>query len=372
MKPLFLYDELQHPPLLKAVIGPADHLSNTPAQAPGFVVSAASQGGSIASVAAPDGQMDGNCVSGLTAENIASLDFYHAVLGGTRTDITLSNGVVATLYFSQTVPDAEHGPWFLEGWVEKWGEISVLAAKEIMQYRGEKSVADVGAMLGMIRARAWSRQNARKSLHGSGTLHGQIALHQARRPYAAYFALDEYDLQHERFDGSLSDTVKRAVFLAPDAALVLPYDPQRDRVLLVEQVRMGPLARGDRSLWQLEPIAGRLDPGEDPQAAARREALEEAGLTLGHLEAVAETYCSPGNSSEFYYIYVGVTDLPDHSAGLGGLAAEDEDIRSHLLDFDVLMDMCDAQTVANAPLVMAAYWLAHHRDRLRAEAKETK
>ena len=60
-----------------------------------------------------------------------------------------------------------------------------------------------------------------------------------------------------------------------DAVTVLPYDPKRDLVLVVEQIRAGPFARGDRQSWQIEAIAGRVDPFETPEQAARREAVEE-------------------------------------------------------------------------------------------------
>ena len=223
-------------------------------------------------------------------------------------------------------------------------------------------------MFPTIRARAASRLNAQHSRHGEGTLHGHVDLVERRRVYADYFAVDEYDLRHARFDGKTSPQVTRAVFLAPDAALVLPYDPLRDTVLLVEQVRMGPLGRGDSTLWQYEPIAGRLDPGETAQQAARREALEEANLELGDLLPVAEVYCSPGTSSEFYYIFVGIADLSAQKAGVAGLEAEDEDIRAHIMPFDVLIEICDSLQAANAPLALAANWLARHRSRLRDAA----
>ena len=67
--------------------------------------------------------------------------------------------------------------------------------------------------------------------------------------------------------------VTRAAFVSGDAVTVLPYDPLRDRVLVVEQFRAGPQARGDAQAWQMEAIAGRIDPGETPEAsgaAARR------------------------------------------------------------------------------------------------------
>ena len=138
--------------------------------------------------------------------------------------------------------------------------------------------------------------------------------------------------------------------------------------MLVEQIRMGPLARGDRSVWQLEPIAGRIDAGETAEQAAYREAREEADLTLTELLPVAEAYASPGNATEFHYIYVGLADLPDSATGVSGKEDENEDIRSHMLSFDALMQMVDDMQAANTPLLVAALWLARHRDRLRKSA----
>ena len=165
-------------------------------------------------------------------------------------------------------------------------------------------------------------------------LRGDVEVVSKTREYTEFFALDAFEVKHERFDGTKTSTLQRAVFVGTDAAILLPYDPKRDRVLLVEQMRMGPLGRGDPNLWQLEPIAGRVDAGETPQACAIREAEEEAGLTINHLEQVCEAYPSPGCSTEFFYQYVGLVDLPDDIVGISGLETENEDIRTHLLSFD--------------------------------------
>ena len=220
-------------------------------------------------------------------------------------------------------------------------------------------------MFPMIRARAQARVNAARSVPGDLVLQGAVEVEDQRRVYSNFFALDEVRLRHERFDGSMSETLDRAVFVPVDAAFVLPYDPVRDRVLLIEQFRMGPLMRGDRACWQLELIAGRVDAGETPVEAAIREAREEAGLTVGDLQEIAQIYPSSGCSTEFFHVFLGICDLPDVAEGTGGLAEEGEDIRSHLLSFDALLEMCDAQRIPNAALTLAAYWLARHRERLR-------
>ncbi len=70
--------------------------------------------------------------------------------------------------------------------------------------------------------------------------------------------LRKVTLSFRRFSGDWSKPLTREVFQRPDAAAVLPYDPQRDAVLLIEQFRFGAHAAGRRS-WQLEPLAGHIE-----------------------------------------------------------------------------------------------------------------
>jgi nudix-type nucleoside diphosphatase (YffH/AdpP family) len=149
---------------------------------------------------------------------------------------------------------------------------------------------------------------------------------------------------------------------------VLPYDPVRDRVLVIEQFRSAPFARGDRFPWQLEAIAGRIDPDETPEAAARREALEETGLHLDDLRKVAEYYPSPGAVAEYLYSYVAICDLPDDVAGVFGVADEAEDILGHLISFDQLMGLVATGEASNGPMLLTALWLQRERAGLREAA----
>lgn len=194
---------------------------------------------------------------------------------------------------------------------------------------------------------------------------GEVLVDDLRPAHAGFFGLEVLDLRHRRFDGGMSPTIRRELFVAGDAVTVLPYDPVRDRVLLVEQFRAGPLGRGDPLPWQLEAVAGRIDPGETPETAARREAVEEAGLVLGALLKVGEYYPSPGAMTEYLYSYVGLCDLPDGVAGVFGAEEEAEDIRGHLLTFDAFMAAVAGGEIANSPLLLTALWLQRERERLR-------
>ncbi len=195
---------------------------------------------------------------------------------------------------------------------------------------------------------------------------------QARKiPYAWFFGVVEEELQFRRFDGALSPAVKRAGFVMSDAVTVLPYDPERDCVLLIEQFRYAPWLRGAENCWSLEPIAGRVDPFERPEDCALREAREEADLGLARdgLIAVGNVYPSPGAVTEFLYHYVALCALPEGTETVAGLESEAEDIRSHVISFDELMSLIASGEVQNGPLVLTAYWLAAHREGLRSTAR---
>jgi 8-oxo-dGTP pyrophosphatase MutT (NUDIX family) len=115
----------------------------------------------------------------------------------------------------------------------------------------------------------------------------------------------------------------------------------------------------------MEPIAGRIDVGETPQAAAIRESFEEAGLKIGDLHRVHSGYSSPGCSSEYFHIFVGLTDIDEAAAIVSGLQGEDEDIQGHVLSFDEFYHRLTMHKLPVVPLALAGYWLAQNRDKLR-------
>lgn len=249
------------------------------------------------------------------------------------------------------------------------GSEQMALAEAVMAGFGQLPPEVMRARLGSLRVAAASRlraaEAARRALR-AGT--GEVTVTARDQAHAGFFGLEVLTLTHRRFDGAMSPPIRREVFVSGDAVTVLPYDPVRDRVLLVEQLRAGPQGRGDPLPWQLEAIAGRIDPGETPEDCARREAVEEAGLVLGRLEEVAAYYPSPGAMTEFIYSYVAPCDLPDGVAGVFGQADEAEDIRGQLVPFDQLMAAVAGGEIGNAPLILTALWLQRERGRLRANA----
>ena len=91
--------------------------------------------------------------------------------------------------------------------------------------------------------------------------------------------------------------LKRSVVRHAGSAVMMAVD-ERKRVLLVRQYR---LPAGDY-LWELP--AGRLDPGEKPLQAARRELVEETGYRAKKWDKLASFFVSPGYVAERMTIFL--------------------------------------------------------------------
>ena len=181
--------------------------------------------------------------------------------------------------------------------------------------------------------------------------------------YAGYFRVDRYRLRHELFAGTMSGEIVREVMERGHAVGVLPYDPVRDEVVLIEQFRIGALAAG-RPAWLIEIVAGVIEPGEDPEAIAHRETLEETGMTVGDLVAALNLYASPGISTETIQIFIGRT-AAECAGGVHGKVEEGEDIRVVAMALDQALAALDRGEIQFAPAAAALQWLARHRPALR-------
>lgn len=241
-------------------------------------------------------------------------------------------------------------------------DLAAEIARQILAAPAEIPADRLAARLPMIGVWAASVLRGRKTPPSGGdlvTLRGpdDVRVEKAEEPFAGYFAVQVAHLRHRSHAGGMSPVMRRESFVSGDAVVVLPWDPRRDRVLLIEQFRMAPFLRGDPQPWLLETVAGRVDAGETVEQAARREAQEEAGLTLTRLFPAIDCYPSPGAFAEYLYLFVGIADLPDGIAGIHGLESEAEDIRGHVIDRAELTRLALAGQIPNGPLATLALWL---------------
>lgn len=183
--------------------------------------------------------------------------------------------------------------------------------------------------------------------------------------FRGYYRLERLALRFELFGGGMSAQVSREVFRSGDSVALLPYDPARDAVLLIEQFRPGPHAAGAPA-WLLEIVAGRMEDGETPEEVARRETEEEAGLVPAEILPIGGFYVSPGDSAQFVHVFCGHVDLSGRDESLHGLAHENEDIRGIVVPADEALARLDAGGITASPAVVALNWLGRRRADLRA------
>ncbi len=183
--------------------------------------------------------------------------------------------------------------------------------------------------------------------------------------YQGFFTISKEVLSHRLFEGGWSEPLTREVFQRGDAVGVLPFDVQRDELILVEQFRPGARRKG-QSAWMLELVAGVVDPGESDEQVAKREAEEEAGCVIDRLVPVANYFPSAGACSEQVRLFCG--RVRSHSAGaVMGLETEGENILVHALPRAEVLQLLAAGKINNGHTLIVLQWLALNGDALRKQ-----
>lgn len=189
---------------------------------------------------------------------------------------------------------------------------------------------------------------------------GKEPLHHGR------YRFDRYRMRYRAFSGSWSKDVSRDILDRGNTVSVIPYDPQRNSVVLIEQFRPGAFANGDACPWLWEIVAGAIEEGEQPLQVAARECQEETGLVPTAIKAVCEYYTSAGALAELNRLYVGRVDA-SRAGGLHGLQDEGEDIRVFAMTAAETFAAMDGGKIRTAPALIGLSWLKDKREELRRE-----
>ena len=184
--------------------------------------------------------------------------------------------------------------------------------------------------------------------------------------HSGFFRMVRLRIQHRLFGGGWSMFLDREVVMHGKVGAVIPYDPIRDSVVLIEQFRNGKFAASDPEPWSVSIAVGIVEAGESLSEMARRETLEETGCPVGRLEKALTFYSSPGGSSQHVTLFCAEVSVVG-AGGLHGVAAEGEDIRVFVVPFKKIQCMIDSDQFDNAVTIVGLQWLAHHRERLRRQ-----
>jgi ADP-ribose pyrophosphatase len=200
--------------------------------------------------------------------------------------------------------------------------------------------------------------------------HPDVCIESNERVWNGRYPLDVVRFRHRRFDGTTSAVRTWELWRRGPAAAMLPYDPQRDAVVLIEQFRLPALAAG------LDPVlievpAGLCDGTESAEQTIRRELREETGLCPDRIELIGQFLLTAGGSDELCSLFAGRVRTPpagpDGLLGQAGLATEHEDIRIRLWPATEAIKAALAGRVPNSVAAIALLWLNAQRPALRQQ-----
>ncbi|HLI89646.1 MAG TPA: NUDIX domain-containing protein [Ktedonobacteraceae bacterium] len=169
------------------------------------------------------------------------------------------------------------------------------------------------------------------------------------------FKIEEARLRFQKFNGDMSQPVRRLVFERGDSAAALLLNRDTLKVILIDQFRYPTYEKGPG--WIHEVVAGSIRENEQPEACIQREIREEVGYEVSKLIHIATFYVSPGGTSERIMLYYAEVSEADRVSGGGGLASEHEDIEQVELALPDLWKALDHGEIVDAKTLIAAQWL---------------
>lgn len=154
--------------------------------------------------------------------------------------------------------------------------------------------------------------------------------------------------------GTMVD-LKRDIMDAGDGVTILPYDPERGKIILIRQFRgVAFLKEGREAL--VEACAGKLE-GVDPLARVVKETEEETGIRLsGAPRRLFEAYSTPGSFAERLTYFVAPYKPRDRVSEGGGLAEENEDIEVIETTLDEAIAMVERGEIVDAKTILLLYY----------------
>lgn len=181
--------------------------------------------------------------------------------------------------------------------------------------------------------------------------------------FEGFFRIERYRLRHRLFSGDWSHPLVRELFERGHAAAVLPYDPIRDEVVLIEQFRVGAL-NAPGGPWLMEIVAGIIEANETTEDVVKRESIEEANCIITDLIPLYNFLVSPGGTTESVALFCGRVDTT-HAGGVHGASEEGEDIKVHVVSVDAALALLRTGKINSVSAIIALQWLALNRNQVR-------
>jgi ADP-ribose pyrophosphatase len=158
-----------------------------------------------------------------------------------------------------------------------------------------------------------------------------------------------FQVQVLKYTDNQGRELTREVVRHPGAVLIVPVLDDRTLVM-IRNYRIAP----DETLWEFP--AGKLEPAEDPLAAAHRELEEETGYRAGKIWKIGEFYTSPGFADELMRVFVA-----EQLTYAGQRLEAGEDIVVQNIDRDDAMAMVHDGRLRDGKSIAGLLMWDHHR-----------
>ena len=180
--------------------------------------------------------------------------------------------------------------------------------------------------------------------------------------YSGFFSLNKYEFIHQKHNGEWTDKIDREIFGGAHVSTLLPYDPIKKEIILIQQFRAGVLSRGYES-YLYEIVAGIIDEGENPEETAIRECFEETGCQVKMIHPIYSYFPAPGSSESYYHLYLGEIQAFDGER-IRGLEKEHEDILVKSFKIEEVRQMLKEKKIINGLTLVALQWffLEYYKD----------
>ena len=157
-------------------------------------------------------------------------------------------------------------------------------------------------------------------------------------------------------------SARREIVTGRHAVAIVAYDPKIERLVMIRQFRLG-AQLGTGKGMTIEIPAGLIDEGETAENTARRELLEETGLTTTKVQPLCQFLTTPGMTDEvlhLFYAEVDATNLVERA----GADGESEQTFPFTSTLEEAMDAVDSNALYNGIVMLGLLWFMRHKNSL--------
>lgn len=172
--------------------------------------------------------------------------------------------------------------------------------------------------------------------------------------YSGFFSLNKYEFIHQKHDGNWTGKVEREIFGGAHVSTLLPFDPIKKEIILIQQFRAGVLSRYDEE-YLYEIVAGIIDNNEKPEDTAKRECLEETGCKVKKILPIQNYFPAPGSSESYYHLFLGEIDSFEGER-IRGLEKENENILVKAFKIEQVRKLLKDKKILNGLTLIALQW----------------